>query len=255
MKKTILTLILALFLISFASSQIFIYELNQEVNVTITCLNNGYCSNESSCNINLYSPTGTLVIENQNMTRTDSFFYITYTPTKEGIYAVSGFCTDNNLYGEADYYFEVTRDGNKVATGESIMYIWILIILLLLVVLGIYLSTIIPYKNIEEETRDGKIIRAITLTKYMKLIVIWITSGIALMFLTILTGMINNYVQFIEMKSMFTSIYTFLSIIGSGISMFIMILLFVNFYKDLLWNKTIREHGKAFVEKSARDSR
>ncbi len=218
------------------------------------CVNIKTILNTTTVNISTISyPNSSTAVSNQEMDKDGQTFNFTFCDTETiGVYVYDYFDAEGQVFVND---FLITPLGNSLDTGESFLYIWILIILALLSSLGVYLSTIIPYKNIEEETRDGKIIRAITLTKYMKLIVIWITSGIILMFLTVLTGVINNYVQFIEMQNLFTNTYIFLRIIGSGLSMGIMIMLFVNFYKDLLWNKTIREHGRAFVEKNARDSR
>lgn len=225
------------------------FKINTEIQLIQKCPSCSY-SNLTSISY----PNGTVFL-NEEMQKTGiNFNYTLPDSSQQGIisYGVIGDKNGISPPKEETLCIEITPTGNSIDTGESLIYIWILIILGILSSLGIYLSTIIPYKNIEEETRNGKIIRAITLTKYMKLIAIWITSGIVLIFLTILTGMINNYVQFIEIKSLFTNIYTFLRILAYGLSTTIIWLLFINFWKDLLWNKQIREHGKAFVERNAR---
>lgn len=249
--KVFLFLLLGILLISFASASQKTYKVNEELDLKVTCLNDGYCSNESVCNINVENPDDSLLVTGQNMTNQGSFHNYTITPEQLGKYGVKGFCLDGELSQEINFPFWVTPDGNQIDTGESIMYIWILIILIILVALGIYLSYIIPYQNIMDNNSIEKIVIKITKTKYVKLLTIWLTSGLILLFVTILTGMINNYIQFIEMKGIFTSIYTFLSILGYGTSTVIIWLLFINFWKDILINKQLVKHGKAFIEKNA----
>lgn len=250
-KEKILTIfLLTLLLINFTSSIECWgeFQINTEIQLIQKCPSCSY-SNLTSISY----PNGTIFFNEEMEKNGINFNYTLPDSSQEGriSYGVIGDKNGISPPKEETLCIELTPTGNSIDTGESLIYIWILIILGILSALGIYLSSIIPYKNIEEETRNGKIIRAITLTKYMKLIVMWITSGIILMFLTILVGMINNYVQFIEMKNLFTNIYTFLRILGYGLSTTIIWFLFLNFWKDLLWNAEIRKHGKAFVEKNA----
>lgn len=196
-------------------------------------------------------PNGTVFFNDEMQQNGTNFNFTLPDSSQEGRITYGTIGDKNGVSPPAfeELCIEITKTGTSVGTGESLMYIWILIVLAALTTLGVYLSIIIPYVNIEEETRDGKIIRAITFTKYMKVIVIWITSGIFLIFLSILTGMINNYVQFIELKSLSTNMYTFITILTYGLSTTVMIVLFVFIYKDLLWNAEIRKNGKAFVDR------
>ena len=253
MKKngTLTVFLLLLLLVNFTSSITCWgeFQINTEIQLIQKCPSCSY-SNLTSISY----PNGTVFL-NEVMEQTGiNFNYTLPDSSQQGIisYGVIGDKNGISPPKEETLCIELTPTGNSIDTGESLIYIWILIILALLSALGIYLSTIIPYKNIEEETRQGKIVTAVTKTKYMKLIVIWITSGIILTFLTILTGLINNYIQFVEMKGLFTNTYTFLRILSYGLSTTIIWLLFLNLWKDILLNKQVIEHGKAFVEDNAR---
>lgn len=247
-KGNILGIFLLILLISFSSAIDCSgpFKQDTEINLIQKC---------PSCTfVNITSityPNGTIFLNEEMEKNGTNFNYTLPDSSQEGVVSYG---TIGDKDGVSPPSFEelciiITKTGGVVGTGELLVYIWILIIVAALAILGGYLSVKIPYANIEEETKNGKIISAITWTKYMKIIMIWLTSGVLLIFLTILTGVINNYVQFVEMKSLFTNIYTFINVLSYGLSTAVIIFLFVNIYKDLLWNAEIRKHGKAFVER------
>jgi hypothetical protein len=253
-KEKLLTIFLFIFLfinINFSSSLECWgeFEMNTEIQLIQKCPSCSYTNLTS-----ISYPNGTVFYNVEMEKNGVNFNYTLPDSSQQGIisYGVIGDKNGISPPKEETLCILLTPTGNSIDTGESLIYIWILIILAVLSALGIYLSTIIPYKNIEEEVREGKIVKAVTKTKYMKLIVIWITSGIILSFLTILTGLINNYIQFVEMKGLFTNTYMFLRILSYGLSTTIIWLLFLNLWKDILLNKQIVEHGKAFIEDNGR---
>lgn len=253
MNKIFTILLLGLFLINFSSAceSWAIFKQGTDITLIQKCPSCSYVNITS-----ITYPNGTIFL-NDEMTKNGINFNFTLPDSSQEGRILYGTIGDKNGASPPEYEdlcIIITPSGNVVGTGESFMYVWILIVLAALVLLGGWLSVIIPFENITTEGPIGKVILKITLNKYMKLIVIWITSGLILLFLTVLTGMINNYIQFVEMKGLFTNIYTFLRIIGYGTSITIMIFLFINFYKDILWNKDIRKHGKAFVDNAARSS-
>lgn len=252
MKKIFVFLLLGIFLLNIVSAETKTYPVNIEFDLKVTCINVGYCSNESVCNINVENPDDSLLVSGQNMTNQVSFHNYTITPEQLGKYGVKGFCLDGDITQEIDFPFLVSPDGNQVDTGESMMYIWILIILLILLGVGIYFSIVIPYGDLIEfdEEKNIKFITEINKEKYAKLIIIWITSGIFLAFLVVLTGMINNYIQFTVMKILVTNVYTYSQIIVRIISVVISIILFVKIWKDILLNKQLVKHGKVFIEEN-----
>lgn len=249
MKRLLIVLLLGILLFSFSSAIDCWASLKQNTEIQLI----QKCPSCTYVNItSITYPNGTIFLNEEMVKNGINFNYTLPDSSQEGIisYGTIGDKNGANPPNYEDLCIKITRTGNDIDTGESLIYIWILIVLGILIGLGVYLSIIIPYKNIEEETSKGKIVTAITKTKYMKLIMIWITSGIILIFITILTGMINNYVQFIEVKSLFTNVYTLLTILGYGLSTFIMIVLFISFWKDLLLNAEIKKHGKAFIEEN-----
>lgn len=93
------------------------YEIDVERNITVVCINDGYCSNNSYCNINVEDPDGIMVVENQNMTNQISFHSYNFTPTEIGTYGVTGFCKDGDVSNEIDFGIEVSYTGGAVPTG------------------------------------------------------------------------------------------------------------------------------------------
>lgn len=163
MKKILLTIILGMFLISFTSA--FTHQQNTILNLKITCLNDGYCSNSSFCNINIIDPNSNLNITGQNMTNQISFHNYTITPTELGEYCVSGFCEDGTYSEEIDFCFDVTLDGKELSLSNSLIRIF-LIIFFVLLFLGYYkLNDKIDY----EKWYDG-ILKKYENRNYIKLV-------------------------------------------------------------------------------------
>ena len=108
--KKIFLLLFSIFILSLVNAQLT-YQIDTEVNLTIVCLNDGYCSAASYCNINIENPNKEVIIQNENMTNYGTWHGYNITPTENGLYLVSGYCYDNEEYEEIDYYFESTLSG------------------------------------------------------------------------------------------------------------------------------------------------
>lgn len=127
-------LLLGIFLFSFASAQLT-YQIDEEVNLTIVCLNDGYCSAGSYCNINVEDPSKEIIIQNKNMTDYGTWFGYNMTPTENGLYLVSGYCQDGSDYEEVDYYFMATIDGEEQTISKLLGTI--VLILLMIGLMGL----------------------------------------------------------------------------------------------------------------------
>lgn len=125
MKKILSILILSLFLINCVSA--LVHKQNTILDLKITCLNDGYCSNESFCNINILDPNANLIVTNQNMTYNITYYNYTITPTEIGNYCVSGFCRDGELSDKIDFCFLVSTDGNELSIQDSLVRIFLIL--------------------------------------------------------------------------------------------------------------------------------
>ena len=119
---------------SFASAS-SVFELDENVNITVVCLNDGFCSNASECYANVLNPNGIYVIDNQLMNYTTSFHYLNYTPEEIGVYHISGYCMDGILYDEIDFTFRVNLLGkeNISPAADIILFFFFFFILIGLV--------------------------------------------------------------------------------------------------------------------------
>lgn len=165
-----------------------------------------------------------------------------------GEYAVLFYCNvGSQIGGFFEYSFEVTRTGGTIDSGESMRYIAFLVFVLVFLSLCVYVVIITPYDNIGEITKNGKAVTKVTKTKYVKLFAIWLSYGLFMLFIIVLTGMINNYTGFGELRNLMTGIYLFLNVIWYGLSICMVWLIFYNIWKDIILNKTIIREGKALL--------
>jgi len=139
MNKFVL-LLLGMFFLSFASAQVT-YQIDTEVNVTVVCVNDGYCSASSSCNININDPTGLLVIENEDMDYHTSFFNYEMNVTELGTYCVTGVCVDGDSSKEVDFTFDVTENGKPLVENVFIFMIGMVFLVFLIACFFMYMST------------------------------------------------------------------------------------------------------------------
>lgn len=216
------------------------FQKSTEFSVGVSCPTCTYI------NWTITSPNG--IITEQQAQVQGSYFYYEFNTTQSeevGTYFMDGL---SNLDTPVGICFEVTKTGDIVETSESLMYIIILIFISLFLAGGVYISIVTPYENLGEMTRDGEAITKVTKSKYVKIMATWFSYGLFLTLITILAGMTNNYIQFEEMKNMFTASYLFLSVLGYGISVLSIWLIFYNIWKDIILNKTILREGKALLK-------
>jgi len=132
-----------MFFLSFASAQLT-YELEQETDLKVICLNEGYCSAAAYCNINIEYPNSSMLITNQNMTNQNSFHNYTITPGVMGIYKINGYCVDGAYTKEIDYNFQVTRTGTELTVSKSILYVMMISFLLFIFLLLLFILNNLP---------------------------------------------------------------------------------------------------------------
>lgn len=216
MKKVLITLLLGLFLISFASAAI-IEEINVETNLSITCINAGTCSQDAYCKINIISPTSVYVANGENMTRVGEIFYYNITPTELGTYKVGGFCLDGEDSEEIDYCFKVTPNGEELNLYKTIIISIGILIIILFSLYFIYLG-----KNSKQ---DGP-----------KLFLYVLAFFFGLFATGIITSTIDqNLFGFGTVSGIFSSFYLLLTILSGTIVISLIIWLIISTLQK--WNK------------------
>ena len=205
-------------------------------------------SNSSSVNISTISyPNLTVAVTNQLMEKNGKTFNFSFCDTGViGFYIYDFFDLEGNVFVND---FEITPIGDNINTGSSIVYIIILTTIIIFFTFFLIIAVKTPYDNIEEKKGRMTMVIKITKTKYVKLMAIWISYGLFLWFVVVVTGLTNNYIKFDALRTLTTNLYLFFRALGFGLSVGIIWLLFWNGWKDIILNKTILAEGKAILNK------
>ena len=115
----------------------YVYRQNDVVDLTISCFDgtNNYCSDTTNCNITIFYPNSTLLVNNQKMSYGVSYYNYTIQSNQTkvvGEYSVVAACFDVEN-GYSTFNYDITPSGNKdVTQAESIiLFIPVLIIIII----------------------------------------------------------------------------------------------------------------------------
>ncbi len=241
MKKLVIGLIFLIFLINLTSGSLGSFEQRECVEIK-TILNT------TAVNISTISfPNSSIAVSNQVMTLSGaSTFNFTFCETATiGKYIYDYVDTEGQVFVND---FTITKNGFDITTSEAILYIGLFVANLIVFMLFLTLAIITPAENVTEVQNNGKIaIIKITKTKYMKVVASWLAYGSFLYFITLLTGITQNYINFIELKSLMTNLYTFFYFLGFGVTVSSLWLIFYWGWFDIVLNKEIIKSGKAYL--------
>ncbi len=156
MKKILMFAVLGMFLISFASATLTT-KLNEDYNLEVICINNGFCSASATCEITVISQkTNTEIIQNELMQNNIYKHNLTISNlslTDVGEYTVTGICTDVSISNPIDFSFYVTLDGSTPPEGNQEVVFSLIFLIIIFGMLGLLMYTI--FKMIEWDF-DGK---------------------------------------------------------------------------------------------------
>lgn len=153
-------------------------------------------------------------------------------------------CNSTNQGGFVKTNFIVTPSGIVLETSESILYIVLIFINLLVFVFFLYWTITLPYAN--ETDQRGDIVRVVK-AKYLKLLSALFAYGSFMWFFAMFTGIVNNFISLEIYKSLITNLYVILSGVGLGFMILIFAILFIEVWRDILFNKEIKKFGKAIL--------
>ena len=94
----------------------FSYPQNELLDLKIICINNGFCSSSSVCNVSIFDPDSDIIATNIQTTRVASGAYHNLTllanqTSKLGKYQVVGFCKDGSVAEDVNFPYFITADG------------------------------------------------------------------------------------------------------------------------------------------------
>ena len=151
----------------------------------------------------------------------------------------------NSISGFASSNFEVTPTGFSLETSESILYVIILIVTFILFLGFLYPAIKLPYSN--RTNKDGSITK-ITKAKYLKLLSIWFAYGFFMWFLQTLNGISKSFITLTYLSNFITNIFIYSQWFSVGVTFLILIIMFIEIWKDIILSKTIKKYGKAFLD-------
>lgn len=137
MNKSIILIIVFLLIIPFVfSSEVeYTFKKNTITDIKVPCITDAdaYCSSGTNCTITVNYPNGTNMLNNNNMTYTDSYFNYTFNDTSfktNGLYFVAVNCVGATDNGFTTFNIRITETGKEVTEEGSFNGIIIGIILL-----------------------------------------------------------------------------------------------------------------------------
>ena len=213
--KLIMLIIGTLILTSMASAQIEfptsadeIYKTNTTISLSQSCFNNGtYCSGNAQCNVTIFSPNVTLLVNNQAMTNQISFHnysLINTDTTSKGVYEYRILCQDGIYSNFESFNFEVTPTGTSPTIAQTLFYA-----LMILLAVGFFLITLYGFLRIEwsnQRDPEGYLIN-INDMKYVKIILFFFMYALLIWLSFLGMAVNNNFLYFDLGTNMFENIF------------------------------------------------
>ncbi len=238
MKKILLIIIVGIFLFSLVSADLGTYKQGETISVKGNL-------NASSVNVSIYFPNSSIAIDNQPMTQIkEEIWNYSFSSTDTLGEYIYDYC-DQDGRNCRENNFEITPTGFSLETSESLLYIIILIVTFILFLGFLYPAIKLPYSN--KTNPDGSIIR-ITRAKYLKLLSVWFAYGFFMWFLQTLNAISKSFITLTYLSNFITNIFTYSQWFSIGVTFLILIIIFIEIWKDIILSKTIKKYGKAFSD-------
>ena len=246
MKKILMVLLIGMFFISLASASISdlrSVHINDCIILVQTCSD---CTYNNLTSVSYPNRTTYALFGEIAMAKFGTKYNYTFCETSElGEYLVDGHGDLGGTDTIWNYVFTVTPTGFTIDTSESLIYIIILIATFILFLSFLYPAIKLPYSN--KTNKDGSITR-LSKAKYLKLLSIWFAYGFLMWFLQTLNAISTSFIQLTYLSNFITNIFTYSQLFSVGITFLILIIVFIEIWKDIILSQTIKRFGKAFLD-------
>lgn len=237
MKKILLILVLGIFFLSFVSSATFVFKSGQDVDLKVVCYNNGYCTDTAYCNASVFYPNNTALLDNIQFQNQNAFH--NYTIDKSyfdlnGDYRVAGFCEDNSVFQQIDFYFTINGGGKTLTTSDSILYIGSLFILIFLFILTTRAITQLPNGKVNDEE-----LFSTNHLKFVKPILYVVAWGLLLCIMYVASNFAFAFLNTELLGNVFLMLYKIMLGLSLPMVFFWLVWLFVRIYKDKEFKRMI----------------
>jgi hypothetical protein len=149
--------------------------------------------------------------------------------------------------GDCGNNFFITPNGDGFDISQAIIYIILIVTNLILLAITLYYSITLPFFNKSQKGKNGNEVTEIIKLKYVKIMVIWVSYALYMWFISILTGLVNNYITFLPLKTMFTNLYLFSILLQYGVNMGMIGFIIFLSWKDIIINKEIVKYGSSIT--------
>jgi len=198
-KYLILTLILiSLLSLNYVSAQIqslSTSKINTNISLTQTVTNSTYCNLTK-----ITYPNNTVLNVYAFMTKNGNDYNYYYTPDSLGTYSYITCCDPDGIDTCVGVSFEVTPNGTKLTTSQSITYTIIFIISLLILIALLIVGIFLPSKN-KTDQMTGYII-ALENLKYLKFFSLMFAYIVALLISYFSYSICYTYLDFTFLTSL-----------------------------------------------------
>ena len=127
------------------------YKVNTDIDLKVPCItDDDICSEITTCNISITSPTSETLVSNQAMTNSEAFFNYTFNETsKIGKYNVFVYCSDNTNTGSTFYDFDINNNGLDNSNNSIGFIVALVTLVALCLIIGYNIPTEPEYKPLK----------------------------------------------------------------------------------------------------------
>ena len=154
--KSILLFIIILFIFSVNALEIPTYQKDSVVDIKEDCHfeNGGLCSSSAVCNITIRDSRGNPLVNNIRMTQHPSTAYFNYTlnesqTTNVGFFEQCIVCTDGTFTDFSCENFMITEGGYNLSIAQTLMYAFILLLLI-----GLFILLVFGYIRSKKKSKE-----------------------------------------------------------------------------------------------------
>ena len=228
----VLILVGLIALLSVSAESSFIFKAGDDIELNIECLdtNNNFCVAATACNITIFYPNSTVMINNDRMNHNQAFFNYTITSDRNvvlGTYSSNVNCIGTTT-GFSTFNYDITRTGRILTTAEGLLYLAVFAISIFIFLLCFWGALVIPFAN--PRNTEGFIISFNDL-KFVK-ILLWAFSYLILIWVFFMAREISgSFLNLDVATTFFFLVYNFLVAALFPIfvaTLLIFIILFVN---------------------------
>lgn len=223
----------------------YVFKQNTPVDLKFSCFDETTgepCDTNYLCNITVYYPNFTVLINNDVATRNPSYYNYSITDTSTlGLYQYQSFCTNGTSGGwSPELYYLINTMGEDFNLTKSVLYLSVLILSLGIFGFCIHWAIKIPFDN--KRGKDGIIVGMNDL-KFLK-IFLWFFVYLLAIFIMFMAKAVTGVLEIGLATSLFNLLFWMLLVFLLPVFIVTTTVIIVRFFADrkieMLVNRNIR---------------